>query len=125
MKNGFVAARRLHARARSELTAAVTVGDRDGIRQAAEKGWLSVVEATKALLRHRGAVAPGGTGRQRDALLRLGQADRRARKLRVVFSACRESLHIACFYDDEVNVPLVEAALGDASAFIELAARLG
>src|SRR5437867_2191432 len=99
MRNGFDAAKRVHERAVTELAEAARKQDRLGMRQAAEKGWLAVVEATKALLRARGSTPPGGTGRQRDALVRLGRSNRRAKKLHLLFETARGVLHVSCFYD--------------------------
>lgn len=122
--NGFGMARRLHARALDEYRAASAVNDRIGIRQAAEKGWLSSVEATKALLRARGRLAPGGTGRQRDELVKLGRANKKARDLPRLFALARETLHISCFYDDEFTPATIEAVLEDAGELIGLAEKV-
>jgi hypothetical protein len=122
--NGFGAARRLHARAVAELEAALTARDRDGVRQAAEKGWLSAVRATKALLRANGSAPPGGTGRQRDALVQMARANRKARELPRLFALAREALHISCFYNDEFTPATLKAVLEDTSELIDLAQKL-
>lgn len=125
MRNGFDAARRLCATAIEEFEAATAAGNRDGIRQAAEKGWLATVEATKALLRHRAKAVPGGTGGQSYALLHLAKDDRRARPLYDLFRGARETLHIRCFYDDEFKTGELEVVLcGDLSRFLRLAERV-
>ncbi|HEV2519348.1 MAG TPA: hypothetical protein VGX00_01835 [Thermoplasmata archaeon] len=105
-------------RALEELADARVRADRLKAREAGEKAWLAVVEATDRLLRSKGVrIGPGPRAHveRRMALTTLGLDD-----LRRTYSDLAESLHGEFFYFDEGDsgVPL-DALFEEAARFVE------
>ena len=130
MRNGRDAylgqARRFLTLAEKEFTQARGPRDDAGIRQAAEKAWGAVVQATNAILVRYGAKPGVGTGRKQDTLGRLEMREPRLRAAHVSdrYSAALLVLHARCFYDGDYNLDIVEREIRRAGDYIQTASRL-
>ncbi|ACB40053.1 DUF5618 family protein [Pyrobaculum neutrophilum] len=106
-------ARRALKAAYEELERFGKTGDPMLVRDAAEKGWLAVVEAVEELLGAYGVEAK--TYREkRDALYRLGFAELVDR-----FAAREKLLHIDCFYDGMCDEQYVREYLKDVEDILD------
>src|SRR5271157_5548401 len=86
-------------RAVEELSEARRTSDRLRAREAAEKAWLAVVEATDRLLRAKGVPIPPGPRAHVER--RAGLTALNLEELRRTYSDLAESLHGEIFYFDE------------------------
>jgi hypothetical protein len=102
-------ARVLYREALNELERWRQTQDEAVLRDAAEKGWGAVTQATNDLLDTYGRKAPRGTGARRSELLALERQDRQLRSLRLQdrFSSAEVVLHLDCFYDGTCPASLV------------------
>ncbi|HTT45719.1 MAG TPA: hypothetical protein VMH38_06875 [Thermoplasmata archaeon] len=105
-------------RAVEELAEARGRSDRLKAREAGEKAWLAVVEATDRLLRSKGVrIGPGPRAyvERRAALTTLGLDD-----LRRTYSDLAESLHGEFFYFDEGDHGrALDALFEEAARYVE------
>ena len=105
-------------RAVAELEAGRGANDRLKVREAAEKAWLAVTEATDYFLLRRGVrIAPGPRAHvdRRQALTTLGRDD-----LRKTYSDLAESLHGEFFYFDEGDPGRgLDALFEEAAGYVE------
>ena len=83
------------------------------IRDAAEKAWNCVVQATNALFEKKGLPVPQSHFDRRKGLAKLAEEDRRVRELglRDRFAARSQTLHEECFYQGICPLELIEEDL--------------
>ena len=100
-------ARKLHAQALKELGEWERTKDQTILRDAAEKAWGAVVQATNEVLEAHGRRIPSGTNARRDELHALERQDRRLNRLRLRarFADAEIVLHRNCFYDGVCSLP--------------------
>ena len=97
-------------RAVREAQSAQVASDADGMRQAAEKGWLALSSLADVAAARLGRPAPGGASGRREALRALESEARRRRGTFVYpFELARRQLHGECFHGDSCPADLVEA----------------
>ena len=120
MSRYLLAAKKFHQDALAEFAAAGTNGQDTKIRQAAEKGWGAVVQATNHFLAKRKIKVPGGTRRRLELLVELEERDPRVRKAGIAdkYRVFLHSLHVECFYDGTYSVKIVQRDLRRLSDFI-------
>lgn len=118
MSRYLLAAKKFHQQALAEFESADS--DDTRIRQAAEKGWGAVVQATNHLLEKRKIKVPRGTQRRLERLADLEDKDSRVRKAAVTdrYRAFLQTLHSECFYDGVYSVKLVQRELRRLGEFI-------
>ncbi len=119
-------ARRFLARAEKELVAGRASSDEIELRQAAEKGWGAVTEATKALFVSKGIKIPLGTTTKEDRLEELQQRDPEMQNGSVAdkFSRFLLRLHAEAWGDGDVSVKRLERQLRDVGKYIGTIERL-
>ena len=121
-------ARKSISAAEEELRLGLSSGKDELIRDAAEKAWNAVVQATTALLLARGYPEEAvRTYRQkRLALEELALRDGEVEALGLPdrFMAREYPLHIRCFYDGEYTPEAIEAEVAKARAYVADVARL-
>jgi uncharacterized protein (UPF0332 family) len=88
-------------RARQELEQALKDGDSITLRDAAEKGWNAVVQATDALLIRKGFPPSPSHRERRQALIELSRRDEKTKALGLKdrYMAREETLYESCFYE--------------------------
>jgi hypothetical protein len=120
-------ARKFYKKAEEEFIKAREVLDEASIRQSAEKGWISVGEATNALFIKKGLKLPKGTRKREEMLFDLQDKDKKLSKLNLgeKFSHLLRSLHIDCFYDGDVSVKRVQRDLRKVNEYIKTIEVLG
>ncbi len=102
-------ARALYAHALRELADWRHSHDEVLLRDAAEKTWGAVTQATNELLQVYDRTVPSGTGARRSSLNAIERQNRRIRSLRMLarFSEVEGILHKDCFYDGYCPLPLI------------------
>ena len=116
-------ARKFISAAEEELRLGLSSGKDELIRNAAEKAWNAVVQATTALLLARGWPEEAvRTYRQKRLALRDG--DVKALGLPDRFMAREYTLHIRCFYDGEYTPKAIEAEVAKVRAYVADITRL-
>ncbi len=116
-------ARKFQADALAEFYAARANGSKDTkIRQAAEKGWGAVVQATNHLLEKKKVKIPRGTQRREERLIEVEDRDSRIREAKIPdqYHAFMQTLHSECFYDGTYSIKIVERYLRRVGEFIRL-----
>lgn len=99
----------LASRAMREVKQAEQAGDRDGMRQAAEKSWLAICSLADVAADRLGRPAPGGASARMATLRALEQqAKLRRGTYTLAFEAGRRALHGECFHGDECPNNLTE-----------------
>lgn len=84
-------------------------GDADGLRQAAEMGWLAVSSLADVAAARLGRPAPGGASARREALRALeSEARLRRGTFTHSFELARLQLHGECFHGDSCPINLVD-----------------
>jgi hypothetical protein len=104
----------LYREALNELARFRQSQDQTVLRDAAEKGWGAVTQASNELLAfYDRAVVPSGTGARRGQLTNLERQQRPLRRLYLAerFSAFENELHKECFYDGTCPLPITEATV--------------
>ena len=126
MSRYLLAAKKFHQDALAEFTSAGANGQDTKIRQAAEKGWGAVVQATNHLLEKQKFKVPRGTRRRLELLLELEDRDSRVRKAGIAdkYRVFLHTLHVECFYDGTYSVKIVQRELRRLSDFIRLVESL-
>ena len=106
-------------------------GKREGnttvIRDAAEKAWNAIVQATNELIDKRGMPPASTHAERRDRLIELTRLDPEVRELgiRDRFSARARHLHEECFYEGSCPVDLLEEEITEkVKAYIDDVERL-
>ena len=96
------------------------------LRNAAEKGWNAVVQATHALLEQFGIAAPLGERERRQGLLEIEKGDRdiRRKAFRDRYMAREQSLHEWCFYEGLYDTELLKEDLWKVRRYVEDVARI-
>lgn len=120
-RNGYLKTARIFAeRSQQEFRTARATQDDPGIRQAAEKGWGAVFQATKALLEKRNLKPGRGTTRVERTLAALERRDRAIARLEIVdrFGYFLRLLHVDCFGEGDYSVEIVERALNKLTDYI-------
>ncbi len=120
MSRYLLAAKKFHQDALAEFISAGANGEDTKIRQAAEKGWGAVVQATNHLLEKRKIKVPRATRRRLELLLELEDRDPRIRQAGIgdKYRAFLHSLHVECFYDGTYSVKIVQRDLRRLGDFI-------
>ena len=118
MSRYLLAARKFHQQALAEFASANS--DDTKMRQAAEKGWGVVVQATNHLLEKRKIKVPRGTQKRLERLIELEDRDSRVRKSAVAdrYRVFLHTLHSECFYDGVYSVKIVQRELRRLGEFI-------
>ncbi len=106
-------ARKLYAHAVKELGDWERTRDQTLLRDAAEKAWGAMVQATNEVLDAYGGRIPSGTNARRDALHAVERQNKPLRRLRLEarFLSAENVLHKDCFYDGACSLPLVSDLL--------------
>ena len=116
-------AKKFQADALAEFYDARANGSKDTkIRQAAEKGWGAVVQATNHLLEKKNVKVPKGTQRREERLIEVEARDQRIREAEIPdkYHAFMQTLHSECFYDGTYSIKVVERYLRRVGEFIRL-----
>lgn len=116
-----------HREALHELERWKATNDQAILRDAAEKAWGAVTQASNELLDARGQMVPSGTGARRQALAGLERQDRSLRPMRLQarFSDSENVLHKECFYDGTCPLPLItEKVIEDVKEYLDDVAQL-
>jgi hypothetical protein len=100
-------AKTLYSEALRELERWQHIQDLVILRDAAEKAWGAVTQATNEVLHAFGRVVPSGTGARRQELARLERQNGQLRALGLEgkFNSAELVLHRDCFYDGNCPVP--------------------
>ncbi len=114
-------ARALYAHALRELADWRHSQDEVLLRDAAEKTWGAVTQATNELLQVYDRTVPSGTGARRSSLNAIERQNRRIRRLRMLarFTTVEGVLHKDCFYDGYCPLPLITDVIEDAQEYID------
>jgi len=115
-------ARALYAHALRELTDWRHSQDEVMLRDAAEKTWGAVTQATNELLQAYDRPVPSGTGARRSSLNAIERQNRNIRSLRMLarFSEVENILHKDCFYDGYCPLPLItDVITEDAQEYLD------
>ena len=114
-------AKALYAHARRELAAWRESQDEVVLRDAAEKTWGAVTQATNELLQAYDRPVPSGTGARRSGLNAIERQNRRIRRLRMLdrFTTVEGVLHKDCFYDGYCPLPLITDVIEDAQEYLD------
>ncbi len=114
-------ARALYAHALRELADWRYSQDEVVLRDAAEKTWGAVTQATNELLQAYDRSVPSGTGARRGGLNAIERQNLRIRRLRMLdrFTTVEGVLHKDCFYDGYCPLPLITDVIDDAQEYID------
>ena len=115
-------ARALYAHALRELADWQHSQDEVVLRDAAEKTWGAVTQATNELLQAYDRPVPSGTSVRRSSLNAIERRNRHIRSLRMLarFSEVENILHRACFYDGYCPLPLItDVIIEDAQEYLD------
>ena len=114
-------ARALYAHALRELADWQHSQDEVLLRDAAEKTWGAVTQATNELLQVYDRTVPSGTGARRSSLNAIERQNRRIRRLRMLarFTTVEGVLHKDCFDDGYCPLPLITDVIDDAQEYID------
>lgn len=110
-------AKRLYQEAMKEFKKAKKKNDSIVLRDACGKGWLSIVEATHALLVKRGVKEeelPKSERGRRYMVYKYGD-----KELRLLYSSLRDNLHIQGYYDGTLNFDEMKEYLNDLNIYIQ------
>ena len=91
------------------------------LRDASEKVWGSITQATNELLQAYDRPVPSGTGARRSGLNAIGRQHRQLRRFRMLdrFNTVENVLHKECFYDGYCPLPLVTDVIEDAREYLD------
>lgn len=119
-------ARKFYEAAKDEFLVSRKNGDELKIRQAAEKGWGAVVQATNALLVKKGMKVPKGTRRREDLLFEIQDKDKKIKNLNLgeKYGYLLRSLHSDCFYDGDISIKRIERDLRKVEEYINAVSKL-
>jgi HEPN domain-containing protein len=114
-------AKRFYEKALEELEAGKKDEDGIKIRDAAEKAWNAVLQATDGLIVKRGIEKPTSHHERRRILAELTETDAKIKELgiRERYMAREQSLHEDCFYDGICPLPLLEEDFQKVQRYIE------
>ena len=114
-------ARALYAHALRELADWRHSQDEVVLRDAAEKTWGAVTQATNELLQAFDRPVPSGTGARRSSLNAIERQNSQMRRLRILarFTTVEVVLHKDCFYDGYCPLPLITDVIEDALEYID------
>ena len=125
--NGYLdSARKLYEEALDAFKVGRRSEDPKAIREAAEKAWGSIVQATNSLIEKRRLPVPRTPAERRARLADLERLDTRFKEMgfRDRFGAREHYLHEDCYFDGICPVDLLEEDIfGKVRAYIEDAAR--
>ena len=120
-------AKRFHQEAMREFEKGKRDGDSAVIRDAAEKAWGAIVQATNELFEKRGMPLPRTHYERRRKLEELEKQDTKLKQLgfRDRFGAREHYLHEECFYDGHYSIDALEEEIfKKVRAYIEDVERL-
>jgi hypothetical protein len=118
----FEDAKTLYNEALRELERWQQTQDLTTLRDAAEKAWGAVTQASNEVIDAYGRVVPSGTGARRQELARLERQHRQLRSLGLqgTFSTAELVLHRDCFYDGNCPLPyVVDTLVQDVKEFLD------
>jgi hypothetical protein len=120
--NGYIEnAKRFYEEARKEFERGKRENDMIRIRDASEKAWNAMVQATNGLFENKGSPIPATHRERRRGLDELTMADGTLKVLglRDRFAARSESLHEKCFYEGYCPIALLEEDFEKVKGYIE------
>lgn len=91
------------------------------IRDAGEKAWNAVLQATNALIENKGMNIPTSHHERRKTLLELAKIEKRIREkgIRDRYMAREQRLHEDCFYDGIFTISSLEEDIQKVKKYIE------
>ena len=91
------------------------------LRDASEKVWGAITQATNELLQAYDRPVPSGTGARRSGLNAIERQHRQISRLRMRarFMEVENVLHKECFYDGYCPLPLVTDVIEDAREYLD------
>ncbi|MFQ6071878.1 MAG: PaREP1 family protein [Methanosarcinales archaeon] len=91
------------------------------IRDAGEKAWNAVLQATNALIESRGMSIPTSHHERRKKILEIARIEHKIREkgIRDRYMAREQSLHEDCFYDGIFTLSLLEEDIQKVKKYIE------
>jgi uncharacterized protein (UPF0332 family) len=114
-------AKKFYEKAVEEFEKGKKEGDMVKIRDASEKAWNAIVQATNALFEKRGMKIPRSHAERRNGLDELAIKDPKVKEkgLRDRYMARDKSLHEHCFYEGHCPLPLLEEDIQKVKMYIE------
>lgn len=114
-------AKRFYQEALRELERGKKENNETILRDAGEKAWNAIVQATNFLFEKRGQVVPKNHYGRRKALVELAKTDPKVEEkgLRDRYMAREQSLHEYCFYEGIYDLSLLEKDFEKVKKYIE------
>ena len=121
MGNYWDDAEAMYRHALAELAMWRQSDDEIVLRDASEKVWGAVTQATNELLEAYDRPVPSGTGARRSGLNAIARQNRQFRRFRMLerFNTVENVLHKECFYDGFCPLPLVTDVIEDAREYLD------